>query len=235
MEGNDVVYSMTNERKVQYGGRRLSMVRRLVELVLIVAIAVGGYLAWQTGRERGRLQQTFDRLARKAGDLRIEDPTRVHICAIPTGEPLHFAWRVYLPANYTVNVNVKTGSSSGSNNGVPLTKPQEFIARVRCREDENGILNVYSKFAGGSTRMGVGDQAFAKLLRGRWNEVVVEQMAADRLDVVEPDKSLILLRLRLPADIEKDAKTALSPGQLEPLIPVFFEMQLGKPASQPNG
>jgi hypothetical protein len=132
--------------------------RRGVESVLIMAFAIGGYLAWQTGHERGRLQRTFDRMARKAGDLEIGDPTRVHLCAIPTGEPLHFAWRVYLPANCPARFHVKAGGFTG-HSGASRGQPQEFIARVRFREDENGVLNVYSKFVGGSRRMGVGEQA----------------------------------------------------------------------------
>ena len=59
--------------------------RRGVELVLIMAFTIGGYLAWQTGQERGRLQRTFDRLAGKAGDLEIGDPAQVHL---PRSQPV---------------------------------------------------------------------------------------------------------------------------------------------------
>jgi hypothetical protein len=208
-------------------------VRRGVELVLIVAIAIGGYLAWQTGQERGRLQRTFDRLARKAGDLEIGDPTQVHLRAIPTGEPLHFAWRVYLPANYPAPFHVKAGAAIGRS-GASRSQPQELIARVRFREDENGVLNVYSKFAGGSRRMAVGEQAFATLLRGRWNEVVAEQFGADGVAAIDPDRPITLLRLRLPVNIQERAKTALSPDEQKELLPVFFELQLGTPASKTN-
>jgi hypothetical protein len=204
-----------------------------VELLLIVAIAIGGYLAWQTGQERGRLQQTFDRLARKAGDLEIGDPAWVHIRAIPTGEPLHFAWRVYLPASYQTDVHVKTGHSTSRSYG-SSSSSREFIARVRFREDENGVLNVYAKFASGSTRMGVGDPAFATLLRGRWNEVVAEQVGADELVAIEPDRPFTLLRLRLPEDLQEKAKTALSPDEHKQLVPIFFELEVGSPASKSN-
>jgi hypothetical protein len=208
-------------------------VRRVVELVLIVVIAIGGFLAWRTDQERGRLQRAYDRLSRKAGDLEIGDPTRVHVRAIPTGEPLHFAWRVYLPANYPARVHVSTGHSSAHGGG-SRSQPQEFIARVRFREDENGVLHVYSKFANGSSRMGVGDRAFATLLRGRWNKVVPEQLGANGLVAIEPDRTMTLLRLRLPEDIQEGAKTALSPEQQNGLVPVFFELQLGSPTSESN-
>jgi hypothetical protein len=206
-------------------------VRRVVELVLIAAIAIGGYLAWQTGQERGRLQRTFDRLARKAGDLEIGDPNQVHLRAFPTGEPLHFAWRVYLPASYPARVRVRTGQSSSDTSG-SRSQSLEFIARVRFREDENGVLNVYWKFAGYGIRGAVGDRAFATLLRGRWNEVEVEQHGADGQVGLDPDRLITLLRLRLPADLQENAKTALSSDQQKELVPVFFEFQLGSPASK---
>jgi hypothetical protein len=207
--------------------------RRLVEVVLIVAIAIGGFLAWRTGHERDRLERSYDRLSRKAGELEIGDPTRVHFRAIQTGEPLHFAWRVYLPASYPARVHLRAGQSVG-HDSVSRSQPQEFIARVRFREDENGILHVFSKFAGGSNRVGVGDQAFAKLLHGRWNEVLAEQLGADGMAAIDPDKLVTLLRLRLPPEIEGEAKTALAPEQQNGLVPVFLELQLGSPASKPN-
>ena len=207
--------------------------RRGVELVLIAAIAIGGYLAWQTGKERGRLQRTFDRLARKAGDIEIGDPNQVHLRAFPTGEPLHFAWRVYLPASYPARVRVRTGHSSSDTSG-SRSQPLEFIARVRFREDENGVLNMYWKFAGYDRRESVGDRAFATLLRGRWNEVAVEQLGADGVVAIDPDRLITLLRLRLPASFQESAKTALSPDQQKELVPVFFELQLGSPASKTN-
>jgi hypothetical protein len=206
-------------------------VRRGVELVLIGAIAIGGYLAWQTGQERGRLQRTFDRLARKAGDLEIGDPTRAHLRAIATGEPLHFAWRVYLPGSFPARVRVRTGQSSMEASG-SRSQPLEFIARVRLREDEDGVLNVYWKFAGYGRREGVGDQAFATLLRGRWNEVAVEQLGAAEVVAIGPDRLITLLRLRLSADLQEKAKTALSPDQQTELVPVFFELQLGSSVSK---
>jgi len=205
--------------------------RRGVELVLIAAIAVGGYLAWRTGRERGRLQRTFDRLARKAGDLEVGDPNQVHLRAFPTGEPLHFAWRVYLPARYPARVRVRAGQSSSDTSG-SRGQPMEFIARVRFREDENGVLNVYWKFAGYGIREAVGDRAFATLLRGRWDEVAVEQLGADGLVGLDADRSVTLLRLRLPADLQESARTARSPDLRKELVPVFFEFQLGPPASE---
>lgn len=205
--------------------------RRGVELVLIAAIAIGGYLAWRTGQERGRLQRTFDRLARRAGDLEVGDPNQVHLRAFPTGEPMHFAWRVYLPAMYPARVRVRAGQSSEDASG-SRGRPMESIARVRFREDEDGVLNVYWTFAGYGIRQAVGDRAFATLLRGRWDDVAVEQLGGDGLVGLDPDRSTTLLRLRLPPDLQESAKSALSPDQRRGLVPVFFEFRLGSPESE---
>src|SRR6185436_11697936 len=80
--------------------RRQDMKQRVLNLFLILVAVLGGLLAWQSGRERGRLQAECARLLAITGDLSIDDPSKVYIRALDTREPLHFAWRVYLPPNY---------------------------------------------------------------------------------------------------------------------------------------
>lgn len=207
--------------------------RRGVELVLVLAVAIGAYLAWKTGQERSRLERTFDRLVRTAGDLEVGDPSRVHIRAIPTGEPLHFAWRVYMPANYSCSVHTKCGNST-SHSGGWRSDSYEFIARVRFREDESGALHVYAKFANGSDRMGVGGPEFASLLRGQWSKVVIEQIGADERAAVKPDEHVTLLRLSLPEELQEKARSALSANDQKQFVPVFFTLELGDPATTSN-
>src|SRR5689334_110913 len=113
---------------------------RALDLILLLVILPGGFLAWQSGRQRKRLEDRYERMVRVAGDLAIADPTKVYIRALDMGEPLHFAWRVYLPPNYTLVVRNLTGNgSSGSSTSWSLN-PVEFIARVRFRKDEQGLM-----------------------------------------------------------------------------------------------
>src|SRR5262249_53145162 len=127
-----------------------SMKPRVLDLLLLLTILPGGFLAWQTGRERGRLEDRYERMVKIAGDLPIADPTKVFIRAVDTGEPLHLAWRVYLPPNYTLIVRNRTGDgSSGSSTSWSLNSA-EFIARVRFRKDERGLMSVYTRFHGSS-------------------------------------------------------------------------------------
>lgn len=205
------------------------MKHRAFDLLLLVVTALGGILAWQTDREQSRLRGEFERLSRKTGDLLIADPSRVHVRALDTGEPLHFAWRVYLPPNYTQVWR----SSSGGQETSWSSFAREFIARVRFREDEQGILQVYSRTSGGSGRAGLGDRHLAELLRGRWGEILVEQLGAADLVAFEPDRRAVFLRLTLPDGMQDEARVKLSPGVRERQVPVLFQWELGPKTSKP--
>ncbi len=205
------------------------MKHRVWELFLLLVVVVGGILAWNTGRQRSRLQAEYQRLSRLTGDIPIADPTQVYMRAIETGEPLHFAWRVYLPPNYRQIVTDSSGSSSSSwSSGAT-----EFITRVRFREDEQGLLQVHTRFSGGSGRMSLGDQSLAKLLRGRWDKIHVEQLGGDDLITLKPDQSAVLLRLTLPDDIQNESREKLNSHIQERCVPVLFELQLGPKISKP--
>jgi hypothetical protein len=205
------------------------MKRRVFDLVLLAATVVGGVLAWQADREQSRLRGEFERLARKTGDLPIADPSRIHVRVLDTGEPLHFAWRVYIPPNYK---QVLKGSSGGHST-TWSQDARQAIARVRFREDEQGELQVYTRFPGGSSRSGLGDRSLAELLRGRWDEVLVEQLGAADVVAVAPDRPAVLLRLTLPGNLQDEARETLSPHLRERHVPVLFELELLPPTSKP--
>jgi hypothetical protein len=207
------------------------MKRRALDLILLAVTLVGGVLAWQTGRERSRLRQTYERLSRRTGDLTIADPSRVHLLALDTGQPLHFAWRVYLPPGYKVALRSNAGFSFTSWSG--SRDPVQFVARVRLREDEQGNWQVYARFSGSSTRTGLGDQKLAELLRGRWREVRVTQLGSPDMVAVEPGRPATLLRLTLPEDLQAEAREKLPADDLRRYVPVLFDLELGPATSKP--
>src|SRR5262245_57514257 len=161
--------------------------RRVIDAILLLVVLSGGFLAWQSGQERRRLTRRYDQLARVAGDLAISDPSKVYVKAIETGEPLHFAWRTYAPANYKLAISSGSGSSTSWS-----SQQREFVGRVRLRENQ-GMLEVYAHFAGGSSSMTVGGPGMAKLLHGRWDKVRVEQLGSGGLAVLDPAKAAVLL------------------------------------------
>jgi hypothetical protein len=200
------------------------MKHRVFDWFLLVVTLIGGVLAWQTGRERSRLSERHRRLVGMAGELPIADPSKVYARALDTGEPLHFAWRVYLPANYNRALRSSGGGALGASTS---RRPSEFIARLRFRQDNQGVMEVYNHFANGSTRVSLGDKTLADLLRNRWDKVRVERLGAPEVAVIEPDKPAVLLRLTLPDDMQDEARTKLSPDNQARLLPVLYELDLG--------
>ncbi len=203
--------------------------KKALDFILLLAVLIGAILAWQTGRERSRLTERHRRLAQVTGDLPIPDPSKVYVLAVDTGEPLHYAWRVYLPPNYRRILTDGSGSrSTGWSSGA-----DEFIARVRIREDDRGQLELYYHFSGGSSRMGFGNKSLADFLRGRWDEVHVEQLGAGEVAVIDPGRSAVLLRLTLPESMRDEARRKLAPYTAERQIPVLLNLQLGPTAPKP--
>jgi hypothetical protein len=205
------------------------MKSRLLDLLLLIALVVGGFLAWQTGRERSRLSHRYDMLVRKAGNSPVSDPSKVCIRAIDTGEPLHFAWHIYFPPNYTQTLQTSAGGGMTSWGA----SSSEFIGRVRFREDEQGDLRVYTHFGGGSGMMSFGNAGLAKLIRGRGRKIRVEQVGAEGPVTLDPSQSAVMLRLSLPEDMQAEARELLAPHDQKRFIPVLFELDLGTPASNP--
>lgn len=204
-----------------WGGARL--IRRFFQSVLVVTFLVGLVFAWRSGRERWTLTRELIRIDQTVGELTLTDPTKVHIRAIETGEPLHFAWRVYLPANYRQHIRHKGGSygSSWSSN------PAEFIARVRFKEESDGRLQVYTRFSGGSSLMSCGRAELGSFLRGRHDQLEVEQIGQGKTEVIEPDGSALLLRIKMPDELAKKAREKLPDYEAKEFVPVIYEIHLG--------
>lgn len=203
--------------------------RRLVDLILIVVIVVGGTFAVRSGRERSDASREYQRLRAIATDMPIGDPAKLHLLAMPTGDPLSFAWRMHVPPNYPLKVRYNSGggSSSWSSSGM------ESIARVRIRIDDRGLLAIYARFGGGSMLSNVGDADLANMLRGHLDELEVEQFARDRVAVVAPDKPTRLLRVKLPTALIEEARAKLSTYIVEQCVPYLLEIELGPPGKTP--
>jgi hypothetical protein len=198
------------------------MKRWVFDGFLILVVLVGGVLAWQAGRERSRLMQHYERLTRKLGDLPISDRSKLHLLALETGDPLHFAWRAYLPANYNLMLSDGSGSSWGTSIG-----SSESIFRVRFRRDKDGDVQVYTRIGGTSSQNSFGDESLQQFLRDRWDRVRVERLASPDVAVVGADESAVLLRLTLPDDLAAEARKTLSPEIQQQYVPVLYQLNLG--------
>jgi hypothetical protein len=205
------------------------MMQRWFNRALIAGILLGGLLAWQSGQERTRLQAEYRRLSAITGELAIDDPAKLSIRAIDTGEPLHFAWRVYVPPNYRQIVKRSTGGSSRSSS----SSSRQFIARVRFRLDEQGYLSVYSRFAGSSTGETLGDRRLGELLQGGWNKIEAMQLGAGGAASLAAGDSAVLLRLTLPPEMQEAARQGLPADMQNAFVPVLYELTLGPQTAMP--
>jgi hypothetical protein len=200
----------------------ISMIRRFLEFVLIAIVFVGAVFSWQTGRERSRTFAEYKRLERMTGYLSIPDPSKVYARALETEDPLHFAWRIYLPPKYKQIVRYHSGSSSSWRSDAT-----EIIGRVRFREDERGVLSVYTRFSGGSGMSSIGDKTLVEFLREYQGQIQIEQLGKNEAAVIEPNQSAVLLKLTLPEHLHEQARMRLSPGTYRRCVPVLFQIELG--------
>lgn len=201
--------------------------RRIVNLLLIAAILVGGFLAWRSGAERARLRAEYVRLVSLAGDLQVTDSTKLHFLAIETGDPLHFAWRVYFPPRYSPRW---TGSF------YPLfdrymhmgSAGAQSVIRVRFCENRAESLEVFETFPNRNQGNALGDASLAKLLRNRWNEIEVKLTGENGVEVIDPKNTVVVLRMTLSKALENEARTKLSWSAKRALSdsPVLYELKL---------
>jgi hypothetical protein len=201
--------------------------QRILEIVLIVIIAIGGAFLLPTLRQRYQLQREHDRLVQTTGSLPIADPTKVHIRAIDTGEPLHFAWQAYFPPNYTFSYTTKSGSGSSARG-----KAVETTLRVRIREVD-GRLMVYKNFGGGGGGVGGGSGQLIEWLKEHPDALQkfrVEQFAAEGLVVFNVAETHTLLKVSLPPDLLAEAKKKLDKREYDRIVPNLECIRFGPAA-----
>jgi hypothetical protein len=174
------------------------MKRTILDLALFVIVVAGACLAWQTGRERSRLQTEYDRLVKAVGDMPVTDPSKVYVRAIDTCDPLQFDWRVYFPPNHSYEVRLNRGSGMIMHAGGPA---HEFLARVRYRTNAQGGLDCYTNFSGSAERTTIASRETARLLVRHWNDIPFERLGANRVAVLEPDRAATLFRMKLPPEL----------------------------------
>lgn len=202
---------------------------------MLLTALVGGVFVWRTGKEQARIRAKIEQMTRTTGDLVITDPDRIHVLALDTGEPLHFAWRIYLPADYEL-IRRETSSSSvtvsPTSGGDPIPA-REVILRVHFRESADGPLNLYERHEDGSHREYFGSVSLAKVLHGRFDKVIVEQLGARKAVSVDMDEPLDLLSLKLPADLEAEYFKQISAVERAEYNPQFFQYCFGPEAKKP--
>lgn len=202
------------------------MFQRLVEISLIVAIAIGGVMLWRSSAQRSSLRQEHDRLVQKIGQLPIKDETKIHVMAIETGEPLHYAWRMYLPPNHQFAYTSKSGSGSGS-----MSSSWEGIVRIRMRE-VNGQVMLYDKMPQGSGLQGYGSDSINTLFKdpGAFErQLHIERLGARGLEVFDPQEVKTLIKLSLLESEAAEIKKQVKHWEYHRLTPHIEWIRIGPP------
>lgn len=176
---------------------------RVINTTLLVITLIGVVFAYRAGNKYRQLLAEYTQLEAELGQMPIADPSKICVLALETGEELHFAWRVYFPANsqprwrHTYSWGSSTGWTLSSND------PMQCIVRVRIREDGHGALEMFTKKDAGGSRTVLAERELADLVRGHWNELPIEQLGANGMVMVNPIEIATLLRLTLPADLKQ--------------------------------
>jgi hypothetical protein len=191
-----------------------------------VVIVVGAVCLWRSSSEHFQLQAEADRLQALTGNLVPADPTQIYVRAIKTEDPLDFAWRVYFPPGYQLQMRHRHGSSSSSGN----TSAINGIARVRLREVD-GVMQIYHRLPN-SSGLSSTNPDLQQFLRGRWDRLEVEQLGKERLEQLDPKNELVLFRLTLPEDLQKEAEPKLQKGMRSEFMPSVFEIRVGPPSGK---
>lgn len=202
------------------------MLQKFLNVTLLIATIVGAVLAYRAVKKHRELSAEHQRLEAKVGSLPIGDPSKVHVRAIPTGEKLHFAWRVYVPAGF--QMKLKYGSGSGT---TMYSSAHQFIIRARFQEYKDGTFQVFIKRGGGASLSQLGDQDLANLLHERWDEVQVEQLGVKDVTVIEADEIAHLLRLTLPDDLQQQAEETVRPSVMRQFKTGLLDIRFGTDAA----
>ncbi len=197
-----------------------------INVVLVLAALLGLSLAARETLLRKDLSREYGILAAEVGYLESTGEPGVQVIALPTEDPRHFRWRIVVPENETFVCK----TSVAWDRSVPMEGPLSFIAHVRFRDGENGCLKAWwdLKRSWGTTDMG-GAQLY-EFLKGRWDEMEIEQLASDGRVTVRSGQLSSLLRISMPDQMREDAQESLSPQNLKWYVPELFHLQLGSDA-----
>ncbi len=199
-----------------------------LDLILILFAIVGGYLALQSGMERASFTAHVTRIEKKIGTFKITDPTLIHIQAVETENPLEFAWRVYLPANYFMNLVQSSDTAGATSSWSTNVKPAEFMARVILRES-NGLLECYSSFNSASSVRVFQGSLYAAAVREQFGRLNIEQLGKSELTTHAPNRDLTLLKISLPTELLQSMKLDFIDPNSNALTGEITKVQILKP------
>lgn len=165
---------------------------RLINGCLLILAVVGACFSIRAGLGYQHLRAKHRKLIAKVGRLQIEHPDKAHFVAIDTGEPLHYAWQMYVPASFDTQWKILGAGDGGSSGSL---QPYFDLVRVRVRKQANGGATLWIKELGGSRMLGLDARQLA-LLEGQ--RFAIEQLGSEGTAVVGREQVVTLIRLSDP-------------------------------------
>ncbi len=165
-------------------------VSRILNILLLLTIIAGVYFLTQASTKYNATRDEYTRLTAKVGTLQIVDATKVHVLALETGEPLDFAWQVYVPANFNWEWQTQQFQRSTSRSTGKTQAASVELVRVRFRKID-GQWHLWNKLLGSS---GATSSSDAELLE-RPELLSVQQLGVGEVKVIEPDEVVTLLSI----------------------------------------
>jgi hypothetical protein len=104
----------------------------LFAAMTIVALAIALYL---TSSRLAVAQAEVLRLRQETGHLTIDDPSQVHLIAVPTTDAMHWRWRVYLPGGHDFGIHAHRGTFDKQ--GWPAQGVLALDSRIGGQTDPN--------------------------------------------------------------------------------------------------
>ena len=194
-----------------------------LNVVLALAALVGLLLMAGETLLKKDLSREYEILAAEVGYLESTGEPDLQVMALPTKDPRHFRWRIFVPENETVVWK----NSVAWDRSVPIEGPLSFIAHVRFRDGENGCLKAWWDLKRSGVTTDMGGPQFYDFLKGRWGELEIEQLASHGRVTVQPGQWKSLLRIRMTDQMRDDAQNVLSPQVAKWYVPELFHLQLG--------
>lgn len=88
--------------------------KRWLNVVLVLVAFVGLLFSVQQGLVKQTLSREYEILAAEVGYLESTGDDGVCVIALPTRDPMHFRWRIFVPASEEIYWKIEGGAGRGA-------------------------------------------------------------------------------------------------------------------------
>jgi hypothetical protein len=202
--------------------------RALFILVAIICFAAGTYVV---GRKLADAEREVRKLRNETGALSIDDPTKVHVIAVPVDEPNTWRWRLFIPKGHKYSWNIaaeqiprnhppQKPGMAGFSNEPYWERDNELLvtAKLRKGDDGNWRLSVDprigdSKWQMAGATLKISNEQIQWMTDGRASSTDGQVAGGRGVQVAEPKGPIILLQRR-PTERQPDGSDQPSPNPM---------------------